>query len=537
MIEEKKIIIPTSKYIDSKLQKIFGKIPSVLIPVEGNITLLEKISINNSNSKIFVVSNQGSSQINEIISLRKLNNVINFEIDSTTSLKDTLLSIEEFLTGQITILLGDTSIKEFSLSKYIGTDSISFSKISSNFNSEDWTHFIWENNSINIFDKINTNFKSLLVFNGIYNFKDSNLFMNYLKEETDFYTALKKYILNKSPNFIEESEWIDFGNEENFKKNSIVQPRFFNEIIINERQNKLTKKSSLTAKFSDEIYWMVNIPSHLKKFLPKIFDYSLENELFIEMEYINTPSISEVFMKGSHNYSFWNKLLLKLFLIKEEFNKFNTRLEDINEQLIYMYYTKTINRLEESYQDFSTLFVDKITINNIDYKGLKWIMKNLKNIIEVSLLNIDDFNIIHGDFFFANILKENDQIYLIDPRGSFGAGSSFYGDKRYDIAKLSHSVRGKYDVIINDNFIINKWEKNNIEYMFTNANNTSMIEELIRLYSSRFGYKYDTEILLIESLLFLSMSPLHKDFPERQKIMLIRGIELFNKFLEVKNDN
>ena len=40
---------------------------------------------------------------------------------------------------------------------------------------------------------------------------------------------------------------------------------------------------------------------------------------------------------------------------------------------------------------------------------------------------------------------------MLDPRGSFGA-SGIYGDPRYDVAKLYHSVYGMYDFITNDLF-------------------------------------------------------------------------------------
>ena len=37
-------------------------------------------------------------------------------------------------------------------------------------------------------------------------------------------------------------------------------------------------------------------------------------------------------------------------------------------------------------------------------------------------------------------------------------------------------------------------------------------------------------VRLIESLLFLSMIPLHKDHPERQVAMALRGLSLFQEF-------
>ena len=44
------------------------------------------------------------------------------------------------------------------------------------------------------------------------------------------------------------------------------------------------------------------------------------------------------------------------------------------------------------------------------------------------------------------------------------------------------------------------------------------------------GYDLD-EIKFIEGLLFISMLPLHQDFPQRQRMMFITGLTLLNEVL------
>jgi hypothetical protein len=44
-----------------------------------------------------------------------------------------------------------------------------------------------------------------------------------------------------------------------------------------------------------------------------------------------------------------------------------------------------------------------------------------------------------------------------------------------------------------------------------------------------------SKVLLIESTLFLSMIPLHADYPKRQLMQLARGIELFYNYIEEIN--
>ena len=61
--------------------------------------------------------------------------------------------------------------------------------------------------------------------------------------------------------------------------------------------------------------------------------------------------------------------------------------------------------------------------------------------------------VVHGDLCLSNILYDlrSRVCKLIDPRGSFGA-AGIYGDPRYDVAKLYHSIYGLYDFITNDLF-------------------------------------------------------------------------------------
>ena len=61
---------------------------------------------------------------------------------------------------------------------------------------------------------------------------------------------------------------------------------------------------------------------------------------------------------------------------------------------------------------------------------------------------------IHGDPSFSNSLVDKDnQIWLIDPRGSFG-DTKIYGDRRYDWAKFYYSAVGNYDSMNSKKFSV-----------------------------------------------------------------------------------
>ena len=48
--------------------------------------------------------------------------------------------------------------------------------------------------------------------------------------------------------------------------------------------------------------------------------------------------------------------------------------------------------------------------------------------------------------------------------------------------------------------------------------------------------KRNQEVRVIESLLFLSMLPLHKDRPDRQLVMISIGLELFNYYFSINKN-
>ncbi|ECP3589223.1 hypothetical protein FZH48_26620, partial [Salmonella enterica] len=94
-----------------------------------------------------------------------------------------------------------------------------------------------------------------------------------------------------------------------------------------------------------------------------------------------------------------------------------------------------------------------ITFNGVKYPSIKDIAYITSEFIKP--VCEDDIIITHGDFCFSNILYDfrSQRIKLIDPRGiNFYNELSIWGDIRYDLAKLNHSVIGRYDLIIAEHF-------------------------------------------------------------------------------------
>ena len=178
------------------------------------------------------------------------------------------------------------------------------------------------------------------------------------------------------------------------------------------------------------------------------------------------------------------------------------------------------------------MFDSPIVVNGKKYKSLNEIMSLLEVVIKKELLDVRKFCIIHGDMCFANILIDEklNFIKLIDPRGKFGE-FDIYGDQRYEIAKLFHSVDGKYDYIIKDLFEVEK-QDNTINYKIFDKFDFSLFELMKEELQDLIGNQ-QRNIEIIESLLFLSMIPLHGENIKHQYAMLAVGLDILNRHVNI----
>ena len=109
-----------------------------------------------------------------------------------------------------------------------------------------------------------------------------------------------------------------------------------------------------------------------------------------------------------------------------------------------VYFTKSWKRVHEVAPLLRYLNQPVIKINGKHCQNPIYDLSTFEDVVS-GIVNDDDYHIIHGDPSFSNTLVDKDnQIWLIDPRGSFG-NTKIYGDRRYDWAKFYYSAVGNYD--------------------------------------------------------------------------------------------
>ena len=542
----KTLIIPSATLIPKELQSQFGAIPSCLFPLQDR-TMLQRLVEKYAGiaDEILVVVHEKRQLVYDYVALSKLPVKV-VDLPTLGTLGETIaFGFETALKADPTpdaifVNFADTLLSNQPYDK--AADVVYYTEEPF---SSDWTYFDHLQGKIeNIVDKKAlpaSSQKRGNVFTGVFEFSDPRRFLSLLnknlshgKREIDaFYAGISEYSLTRSFDCVLVGKWYDVGHTQKyFEAKTKVQARAFNTIEIDDNRGILTKRSNNRDKFRKEIQWYLKMPEDLQCFIPRIYRYSLdEKDPFVSMEYYGYTTLHEMFVFGEVPDATWEKIFSRLLFLTKCMREH--RVEDRKDAQVAamrnIYVDKTVARLQDLKKSgvMQAFFEHPILVNGKEYPSLGTCIKNLPDLIAKTLLGSDpEFCVIHGDLCFSNILVENDYgfLRLIDPRGEFGS-FDIYGDRRYELAKLFHSMDGGYDFIIEDLF--NVQAEGSSILLDMPAKRTRVWELFVSTFAPELG---DLPTLkLIESLLFLSMIPLHSDYLNRQYAMLATGLRLLDE--------
>jgi hypothetical protein len=287
----------------------------------------------------------------------------------------------------------------------------------------------------------------------------------------------------------------------------------------------------------DEINYLRLLPKDVAVLFPRVVDYAIDwKDPYLTMEYYGYPTLAEVLVFENVDPGIWEQVFVHLrTIIRDAFAAHTRPLS--SGVLRDMYIEKTQKRLQElaDHPVLGELIQanELVLINGRHLRNLPALWEHARQRIESMIQGVTG-TLVHGDLCLSNILYDLRcrVCKLIDPRGSFGM-PGLYGDPRYDIAKMYHSVYGYYDLITSDLFDV-----------AVNGNSISLEihkrprhEEICLRFERVFFEEYERrDILLLTGLLFASMPALHYDFPNRQIAMYARAVQLLNEALEPSNE-
>ena len=537
-----RVLILTGSSIPSEMEKIIGELPSGLIPINGVPVIFRTINnlISKNYSKISIAVDYKKEKIMKMLN-KKYNEQVNFEfidVDQKLAAGNSIItSIKKIKEKHLLVILGFTVIEKNILqSKNFKKD---FILSTSNFSkSNKWCVVKVKEKKIEaIYEKekgveAGSDFQALI---GVYFFKNTNTLKKISKKKDnkikiEINELLTEYNKIKPISVIKTKNWSEANRNNNYfkSKKNLFPSRFFNFINLDEKNGIVTKKSADKNKLKSEISWYKLIPQKIKLKTPKIISIN-QKEPSITMEYVQLPTLSEIWLYSEINLKNGIKILKEIEKIINEFKieKHNVSKNDYFQ--IYIKKTdKRINELLSKNSKFKKIFnQEEVIINDQIYKNWKNIKKEIF-VLSESLFNKNDNCLIHGDLCFSNILYnlKNNQHKLIDPRGKWG--TSIFGDIKYDVAKIRHSLIGGYDSINNGLFSI-KYEKNKINFEIYKPDTYEEISKKMDLWISKNWNLNDVK--LIEGLLFISMLPLHQNDFKKQLAFYSVGIQRLNEVL------
>ncbi|MBU1016921.1 aminoglycoside phosphotransferase family protein [Patescibacteria group bacterium] len=301
-----------------------------------------------------------------------------------------------------------------------------------------------------------------------------------------------------------------------------VVSRFYNQISFSG--NKVIKGVP-KDRFEKETRWFKEAQKIIPDNIPRIYSCNgkvnrpdKSNLSYYEMQAIDGDNLYQwVIMNKEHSTEMFDKLI-------ELAKKLHHKTSNPNKDDIFsMYYLKPKRALIEFF-DKSNMNTATIFINGCKFSNPIKQLENIYKYLEKRLLNTR-FAFIHGDMTMSNVVVSSDKkLYLIDPRGCFG-NTDFYGDVRYDIAKIYYSIVGNFDSLNNGKFTYKK------EAGTTSSHSYSITDNGLSGYSKsiieKFGEQHDV-IKYIHATIWLSLIPHVANNLNQQYCTFCHGIYLLN---------
>lgn len=520
------ILISSGAYVIEEFQAELGKIPPCFLPL-GNKKLLEhQVMVFNEKfpDEMIFVSLPESYQLSvaEISLIKKLR-VTYISVPEDFSLAESIsyaINVSYYLHEDpiIRIMYGDTLIHDLPIS----TETNDILGVAYSHDSYTW--------------KIEEKSKDPLIWCGFFSFSCKFLLLRFLAlHRHDFIAVIEAYRQEVTMLVYKFQNWFDLGHINTYFRSraQITTQRAFNELRVED--GIVHKTGSPARKIQAEGLWFKNIPNTLRKFTPQLIDQYIDEHqaAHYKLEYLPNIPLNELFVHGKNTAAEWNGLF---GLVRSFFQKAKLQLPDIENQKVQEEFLSLIR--EKTFLRLNQYALE----NQIDlHRPTIYRNTNLPSLNDIchecikKLLVLQNYHgVLHGDLCFSNILYDSRafQIKVIDPRGMNTQGEfTIYGDQKYDLAKLTHSVIGLYDHIIAGRYILlEDLTTGAVELKFDTDQRINEIQENF----IKFEFIEDLtiqQIMPLVILLFMSMLPLHADQKDRQKAMLANALRLYSLYM------
>ena len=509
------ILITSAAYVTPALTSEFGKLPPCMLPIQNRRLYEHQVSLVKGRGNIvlslpqsYVLSKYDEKRLSEL-------NVHVVSVPDGLSLGQSIVYVLNVVAQygeQLDIIHGDTLFSSLP----IESDIVAVADAEDGY---DWA---------------SSGLRNRNVYSGYFSFSNQSFLIQKITEcGYRFIDGVRRYSDKCIMQFVELPDWMDFGLVNTYYRSisRMTTQRVFNRMKVTRYSVRKSSKDKL--KMKAESNWMRSLPSAMMHYAPAVWGSGEESDTgFYEIEYYYLSSLANLFVFGENPSYVWEEIIKACIeFLNEEitYKPENTNIYAMqNDQL---YSLKTLKRLEE-YALQSGLSLDvPFKFNGHELPSVRSIVNEID--FRISKSDNRFVSIMHGDLCFSNILYDfkSKSIKVIDPRGVDLEGNcSIYGDFRYDVGKLAHSIIGMYDFIIGGMFEYKERSQYDVELHFEINDELRQIQTYFL--SRKFGGYSADELSVYPILihLFLSMLPLHNDSPTRQKVMLANALRLYSEF-------
>ena len=522
-------IITSAAYIDQELAAEFGRIPPSFLPIGV--------------SRLYEAQIAGFGGDPVFLTLPESFEVPEFDRKRLEALKVTIVPVPDGLrlgesvlyainyiaphaTVPVRLLHGDTLIEDLPVG-----DGDVFA-LSSDGDDYSWASATVEDGRIRRMEVGSAGAaqdSALPVACGYFAFADSVQLVRALaRSRGDFINALNIYCEHIAVEGRRVDSWRDFGHIQTYFKSrrAISTARAFNKMDISAFA--VRKSSADKAKMHAEVNWLSSVSPALAPYSARLLSHGdSDTEAFYETQYEYAPTLSELYVFSSIGRPTWRNIFGSCndFL---DLCASVKRPEAADATLEKLVTSKTEQRLE-TYAKTTGFDIDKPTVfNGKPLPSLRQVGKTLLPLIDFSSGRHE--SVMHGDFCLSNILFNSraGKIIVIDPRGYVNPNeNTTFGDTRYDLAKLSHSIVGLYDHILAGRYALQRPDSHSFSLHFDARPDQDWLSDAFSEFCVDGIKAGSAEIGAITVCLFLSMLPLHADRPDRQQAFIANALRLY----------
>lgn len=367
--------------------------------------------------------------------------------------------------------------------------------------------------------------KACGIGHGLLHFADRRSLLDMLGKTRDFNRLLELYAAKNAVIPVLDRNCQYYGNAQAYYRSAsrCFSTRRGNQIT--RVANRIIKSGADKKKIIAEAKWFKSLPPALHRFSPEFLCMSDADEASYELEYLPLPLLSDLYTLSALPFAAWLSILEKCRRFIETMHAV-PRTHGANDPISEIFFCemierKTASRLRALSRKTGLDLDADWRIGGRRQMSINGLVERLMSLIRPT--SDKDIVFFHGDLHFGNMLFDaaGDRICVLDPRGMLPDGTFMqFGDARYDMAKLCHSVLGLYDFIISGRYQLN-WSRS---YEMDLKIPTGQLQgEVIEAYSAMTIGNVrcvDRDILAITALLFLSMAEIHDEALTTQVAMI-----------------